>query len=338
MYHLGCTQNATAGEEYRRGWHPERFTPARNAGNDVLVVGAGPAGMECAIVLGKRGMRRVHLVDAESDLGGAMRWIPRLPGLGEWGRVVNYRAIQVGKLPNVEFVPRTRLDATATREYGAEIIVLATGAHWAGDGLGASSRGPIPGADAALAHCLTPEQVMLEGKRPPGRRVVVYDDEGYFMGAGLAELLAGEGLEVRLVTSFAQVSPMSDETLEGPLLRRHLHEVGVAVERGITLEEVAPGGLRGSNEFGEPWEVESDAVVLVTQRVSDDALFLELSADPGALESTGVQAIYRIGDCVAPQLLAEVIFDGHRLAREIDSEDPATPLPFLREHSRSLLA
>ena len=52
-----CTQNATAGEEYRRGWHPEKFSTAKNADNDVLVVGAGPAGMECAMVLGKRGMR-----------------------------------------------------------------------------------------------------------------------------------------------------------------------------------------------------------------------------------------------------------------------------------------
>jgi dimethylamine/trimethylamine dehydrogenase len=49
---IGCTQNATAGEEFRRGWHPERFERAENAERDVLVVGAGPAGMECAIVLG----------------------------------------------------------------------------------------------------------------------------------------------------------------------------------------------------------------------------------------------------------------------------------------------
>ncbi|MGH2996757.1 MAG: FAD-binding protein, partial [Gaiellaceae bacterium] len=71
---IGCTQNATAGEEFRRGWHPERFEPAENRDRDVLVVGAGPAGMECAIVLGKRGFRRVHLVDAEVEIGGIMRW------------------------------------------------------------------------------------------------------------------------------------------------------------------------------------------------------------------------------------------------------------------------
>ena len=103
-HHLGCTQNATAGEEYRRGWHPERFEQAANADRDVLVVGAGAAGMECAIVLGKRGLRRVHLVDAEPEIGGVMRWIPTLPGLGEWARVVNWRRIQLEKLKNVEVV------------------------------------------------------------------------------------------------------------------------------------------------------------------------------------------------------------------------------------------
>src|SRR5207342_2866984 len=56
---VSCTQNATIVEEYRRGWHPERFTRARNADNDVLIVGAGPAGLECARILGERGMRRV---------------------------------------------------------------------------------------------------------------------------------------------------------------------------------------------------------------------------------------------------------------------------------------
>ena len=63
------------------------------------------------MVLGKRGMRRVHLVEAGDDMGGGMRWIPQLPGLGEWARVVNYRKIQIDKLKNVEFIPNTTLDA-----------------------------------------------------------------------------------------------------------------------------------------------------------------------------------------------------------------------------------
>jgi dimethylamine/trimethylamine dehydrogenase len=331
--HLGCTQNATAGEEYRRGWHPERFERAENAERDVLVVGAGPAGMECAIVLGKRGLRRVHLVEAEDEIGGIMRWIPELPGLGEWARVLNWRRIQLEKLRNVELIASTRLVAEEIREYGAELVVIATGARWAGDGVNAVTHEPIAGADPALPHVLTPEQVMLDGKRPPGERVVVYDGEGYFMGAGIAEQLAREGHRVELVTCLDLIAPFCDETLEGPLLRRHLHEVGVAQRRGVLLRSIEPGGASGEDEFGEPLELAADAVVLVTQRLSNETLYLELREQEQALRDEGIEGVYRIGDCVAPRLIAEAIFDGHRLAREIDSPDPAVPLPYRRERA-----
>ncbi len=329
--HLGCTQNATAGEEYRRGWHPERFERAANADRDVLVVGAGPAGMECAIVLGKRGMRRVHLVEAESELGGIMRWVPKLPGLGEWGRLANWRTIQLSKLRNVEVLAGVRLSAQDVREYGAELVVVATGARWAEDGLNAVTHEPIPGADASLPHVLTPEQVMLEGKRPPGKRVVVHDGEGYYTGPGIAELLAAEGFDVELVTLLEHVAPVADETLEGPLLRQHLHDTGVRQRAGATVAAIETGGLRGADEHSVPFELEADGVVLVTQRLSNEALYLELREDEEALRAEGVEAVYRIGDCVAPRIPAEAVFDGHRLAREIDAENPAVPLPYLRE-------
>ena len=133
--HLGCIQNATAGEEHRRGWHPERFERAANADRAVLVVGAGPAGMEAAITLGKRGFEAVHLVEAEPEIGGRLRWVRRLPTLGDWGRIVDYRQIQLDKLPNVAVVTKRRLDAAAVRDYGAQIVIVATGSRWSGEGL-----------------------------------------------------------------------------------------------------------------------------------------------------------------------------------------------------------
>ena len=328
---IGCTQNATAGEEFRRGWHPERFEPADNADNDVLVVGAGPAGMECAIVLGKRGFRRVHLVEAGDDIGGIMRWIPQLPGRGQWARVLNWRRIQLGKLRNVEVLTGLRLDADGVREYGAEIVVVATGAHWSPVGLNRETHDPIAGADASLPHVLTPEQIMVEGKTPPGERVVVYDSDGYFMGPDLAERLAVDGHRVDFVTSLDDVSPFSEETLEQVFLKERLHELGVAMHRSVALDEVEPGSVSGADEFGDPFRLDADAVVLVTQRVSNDDLYLELRADQARLAAEGIEAVYRIGDCVAPQLIADAIFEGHRLAREIDCEDPAVPLPYVRE-------
>jgi dimethylamine/trimethylamine dehydrogenase len=334
--HLGCTQNATAGEEYRRGWHPEKFTRAANADRAVLVVGAGPAGMECATVLGKREMELVHLVDSGDDIGGCMRWITRMPGLGGWGHVVDYRRVQLDRLTNVSLGMGSRMTAADVLEYGAQIVIVASGAHWAGDGLSGVTRRPIPGADSALPHVLTPEQVMVDGKRPPGSRVAVVDYEGYFTATAIAEQLRGEGFEVVFVTSHESVSPYSDQTLEGRPVRQRLHDLGVAVHRGVAVERIAEGGIELEGEFGARSQLEVDGAVLITQRLSDDALYNELAADRDALAAAGIEGLYRIGDCVAPRLIADAIFDGHRLAREIDSDDPSQPLPYLRE--RPLIA
>ncbi len=77
---IRCTQNPTMGEEWRRGWHPERIAP-RHADEQVLVVGSGPAGMECARALGQRGYQ-VVLAEAREEFGGRVARESRLPGLG----------------------------------------------------------------------------------------------------------------------------------------------------------------------------------------------------------------------------------------------------------------
>jgi len=330
--HLGCIQNATAGEEHRRGWHPERFSVASNREKGVLVVGAGPAGMECAVTLGRRGFEAVHLVEASDEIGGRMRWVRRLPTLGDWGRIVDHRRVMLSKLRNVEVATGRRLSVEDVRDYGAQLVIVATGSHWSGDGVQSSTHEPIAGASASLPHVMTPEQVM-EGKRPAGSRVLVYDAEGYFVGPGIAELLANDGFAVDLVTSLDVVSPISDLTLEGPMLRQHLHEAGVTMHRGVTILEVEPGRVSGDDEFEEAWSIETDGLVLVTQQVSDDALYRELVDDRAALDAAGIEAVYRIGDCVAPRMISEAIFDGHRLAREIDGPDPSIALSFDRERN-----
>ncbi len=299
----------------------------------MLVVGAGPAGMECAIVLAKHGFRRVHLVDAADEMGGHVRWVRRLPGLGEWGRVVDWRVVQIAKAKAIERFPGVRLGPAGVLEYGVELVVVATGSRWAGDGLNAFSHEPIAGADPSLPHVLTPEQVMLEGKRPPGRRVVVQDCEGYYVAAGIAELLASEGYEVEIVTGIASVAEVANATLEGPSIRAQLARVGVTWRVDAMLDEIRSDGVCGADHYGRRFERETDGVVLVTQRRSDDALYRALVADPAALATAGVAGVYRIGDCAAPRLIADSVFDGHRLAREIDGPHPAIPLPHLRERA-----
>jgi dimethylamine/trimethylamine dehydrogenase len=322
-HQIACTQNPTAGEEYRRGWHPERFERAANADRAVLVIGGGAAGMECALVLGRRGMRRVHLVDAAPAVGGYAALVSQLPGLALWAHVVDWRTRQLARLPNVEVLTGTPLDADAVRSFGAEIVVVATGARWATDGLNHLTHAPIPGAERA--HVLTPERV-LAGEEPAGESLLVYDCEGYFMGVGVAELHAARGRHVRYVTPLPVVGPFLDHTEEGiPVRQRLADHLGVDWAVETELAEIGAGDclLRA---FGRERTVAADAVVLVTARVSNDGLYRRLLDDPGPLE-----AVYAIGDCVAPRLTADCVFDGHRLAREIDSPHPRRPLPYVRE-------
>lgn len=320
---IACTQNATAGEEYRRGWNPERFERAANADRSVLVVGGGPAGMECAVVLGRRGFTSVHLVEARSELGGSAALTARLPGLEQWERVVDWRRAWLERLPNVEVFTGRQLDEEAVRGYGADLVVVATGARWAADGVSPSTHEPIPGADRP--HVLTPELVLAEP--PTGAHVLVYDCEGYLLGAGLAELLAASGAEVMLVTPFACAAPFLDRTFEGYPVRKRLHELRVRVLTETTLSAIASDSCTLVS-YGAEIERRADAVVLVTSRRSNDALARALAIDRGSLES-----VHAIGDCVAPRQIVDCIFDAHRLAREIDTGNPAIPLPYVRERS-----
>jgi dimethylamine/trimethylamine dehydrogenase len=325
-----CTQNATLGEEFRRGWHPERFTTAANAEKTVLVVGAGPAGMECATVLGKRGLSAVHLVEAADALGGSMRAISAYPHLGEWGRVTTYRQVQLDKLANVEVVLGTRLEAEDVISYGAEIVVVATGARWRADGMNGPTQLPIPGAEHDFVY--TPEQVSAVNGAIDGEHVLVYDTDGYFTAVGMAEMLHAAGKRVTVVTSFPNFASFMFFTGEAFRVNRELRAQGIEIVTGHLLSAITPDGLCGQGVWApDPVHWSADAVVLVTQREPLDSLYHELRADPWRLQREGIEAVYRIGDCVAPRTIAENVFDGHRLAREIDTDDPVTPLPFLRE-------
>jgi dimethylamine/trimethylamine dehydrogenase len=328
--HVGCVQNATAGEEFRRGWHPESFATAADPDRSVLIVGAGPAGMECAVVLGKRGFTAVHLVEAEPEIGGRLRWARRLPTLGDWGRIIDWRAVQLARLPGVKVITGRQLTTAEVLEYGADLVVIATGSAWRGDGAQPGYPDPMAGADPALPHVLTPEQVCA-GSRPPGPRVVVYDTDGYYVAPGVAGLLAADGFAVSVVTTFDVLSPVSDETLEGDMLRAHLHRAGVNVRHATTITGIGPTSVTGHDRYGEPWSAVCDGIVLVTQQQSHDTLYRELAGNDAALTAAGISGLYRIGDAVAPRMISEAIFDGHRLAREIDEDDPSQPAPYRRE-------
>jgi dimethylamine/trimethylamine dehydrogenase len=304
---IRCTQNPTMGEEWRRGWHPEKV-PAAHSREIALVVGAGPAGLEAAHVLAKRGYS-VLLAEAGDELGGRVARESRLPGLAEWIRVRDYRVQALSQNTNVSIYSGSKMTAGDVGDTEAEHVFIATGSHWRRDGRGRTSATPVDGLGGE--DSLTPDDVM-NGKRPLGP-VIVYDDDGYYMAAVLAELLATEGCAVTYATPAARVSEWSTHTAEQAQVHKRLCDLGVSILANHTLGPFAEGKATFACIYtGRTLIVPSACIVPVTSREPNDRLWRELSAGQPRLKT-----LHRIGDCRAPGIIATAVYDGHRAAREL---------------------
>jgi dimethylamine/trimethylamine dehydrogenase len=327
MSPIRCTQNPTMGEEWRKGWHPERVRP-KGSDAKVLVVGAGPAGLECALALGQRGYA-VALAEATREPGGRVARECRLPGLAAWGRVRDYRVGQLHKLPNVEVYYDSALTAEQVLEFGFDHVVIATGATWRRDGIARTVLEPIPVQGDMPVY--TPDDLMA-GRLPAGARVVLYDDDHYYMGGVLAEFLAREGREVTLVTPAADVSNWTHNTLEQSKIQTRLIELGVEIRPQRRVSAIAAGAVETSCVFtGRRAETPCDALVLITARLPNEALARDLEARAQDWAAAGIRAVQAIGDACAPGTIAMAVYAGRRYAEELDGPDLGDAVSFQRE-------
>ena len=319
---IRCTQNPTMGEEWRKGWHPERIA-ARGADTQVLVVGAGPAGLEAARALGARGYR-VALAEAGRVLGGRVVRESALPGMREYIRVRDWREGQIAKMANVEVFRESRLTAQDVRDFGADHVVIATGARWRRD-LFTGKRFAAIADDATPVF--TPDDIM-DGRLPAGP-AVVYDADGYYMGGVIAERLRAAGLEVTLVTPDDRVSPWAENTGEGWRVPGHLMGLGITL---MTAKELvwfdSAGVALACAHSGRESVLPAANLVLVGQRAPVDALYTELRYAADGSHADLPFTLARIGDCEAPAIIAAATYAGHRYAQELDTVvDVDLPMP-----------
>ncbi|MCP4432937.1 MAG: NADH:flavin oxidoreductase [Gammaproteobacteria bacterium] len=321
-----CTQNPTFMEEWRKGWHPEKIQ-ARGDSESVLIVGAGPAGLEAARALGLRGYQ-VVLAEATTELGGRVSRERQLPGLSAWGRVADYRAYQISQMTNVEVYLDNQLSADDILDFGFQHVALATGSHWRNDGV-ARIHLTAFNNDASIP-VFTPDDIMT-GKAIEGE-VIVFDDDHYYMGGVIAEKLVEQGAKVTLITPAAYVSEWTNNTLEQATIHRRLVELGVEVVLNRSVSQISQQRVETSCVFsGQTNSQPADAVIMVTSRTGDDSLWLELEARQNEWAKSGIQSIKLIGDAEAPAPIAWATYAGHRYARELDMPDIGDELPFRRE-------
>jgi dimethylamine/trimethylamine dehydrogenase len=321
-----CTQNATFGDEWRRGWHPERFEKAGSKGR-VLVVGAGPAGLEAARVAGMRGYD-VALAEASEELGGRVTKERMLPGLAAWGRVADYRVYQLSQLANVQTYKASELGAEDILNFGFAHVAIATGSRWRRDGVARFTLRGIEIAEDAPVY--TPDDLM-DGVVPRGR-IIVYDDDHYYMGGVMAELLARAGSRVMIVTPSSMISDFSQLTMEQKFIQRKLLEMGVQPKFTHGLVAIAADHVKLACIYtGKSEIVEMDGVVLVTARLPEEELALTLKRRKAEWQDHGIRSVTAIGDCLAPATIAHAIYSGHRFGRLLDTAPDPDTVPFKRE-------
>ena len=327
MSPIRCTQNPSMGEEWRRGWHPERFR-ARHGDDKVLVVGAGPAGLEAAQALGKRGYD-VVLTEATRALGGRVARESRLPGLAAWIRVVDYRLEQLKQLDNVEVYRESPMTADEVLTYGFQHVAVATGATWRADGVGRWHTVPIE-LDPSMP-VLTPDQLM-DGDRPPGNRVVIFDDDHYYLGGVLAELLVREGYSVALVTPAATVSSWTATTLELDRIQRRMLELDVELHLSTTVSGATTSAVTLECVYtARRRDLAADSLVMVTARLPNDTLALELRAAEDRWAQHGLVSVTAVADALAPSTIAAAVWDGRRFAEDLGRPPDRDATPFRRE-------
>ena len=295
-YWISCLINPSAGREWE--WGGDRFEPAARP-KRLLVVGGGPAGLEAARVAAERG-HQVTLVEAAERLGGQFRLAGMQPRRGQ---ILDYLDWQERQLARMQVAVRlnTPLDADEVRDFGADVVILATGSQPTGEGYQRAlpHLDRLPGIE--LGNVCSAEAVMAREARP-GRRVVLLDEGANWKGAGTALALAEAGHRLTIVTPAGMVAKEVERTAADLPIRKRLRELGARFVTDAAIREWRGGAAVITQFLGADEEVVADTLVIAACNLPEDGLAAELA-------DTGLD-VRSIGDSVAARTAVMAIYEG----------------------------
>ena len=293
-YTIGCIQNPAAGREKELGHGT--IKPAQKP-KKVVVVGAGPAGLEVSRMASLR-KHHVVLFEKGAEPGGQNLLAGKPAGRQEITGITRWLISQVDKL-DVDLRFGVEADAQAVLGENPDAVVIATGSL--------PKPKPFPG-DYGPPLVINTQQV-LRGECPVGEKVLIVDLDGHHQATGTAELLADQGKQVHMITPAlfvgSQLGPLQDLFMS----RKRLAAKGVSFTPDIAVLEIQDTLIKGLNVYSnELIDFEGyDTVVLAAGNQSCDELYFQLKGR--------VPEIYRVGDCVSPRKTDMAIVDGHRVGR-----------------------
>jgi thioredoxin reductase len=286
---ITCMVNATVGREAE--WNASSAKGKKR----LVVVGAGPAGLEAAITAAELG-HRVTLLERAAEAGGQLLWIRKMPERHDFLGLLSQQLARAERA-GVEMRFNCVASTEDIRALKPEAVILATGSIPQRFGL------PLGG------HALTLEEALAAPEKL-GRRVAFHDLTGEFASLGAIEHLAGRGLELAVFTAVAGFAWRT--TIYSNLAtRKRLRDmkVRIATLRSVkgftggelTLEDTSTGELERLKGF--------DSLVVAQYNAADDRLFAPLRA-------AGLE-VKAIGDCLAPRTALEAVYEGHAAARAL---------------------
>ncbi len=270
------------------------------------------------------------LAEASRQLGGRVTRESRLTGLSEWARIRDWRVGQIDKLDNVDVFPESKITADDVLSLDIDHVLIATGAKWATDAVGRHSD---TGFGTANPNMILSAETILDDVTISADKIVIYDDDHYYLGSVIALELRKSGHDVVLVTPAGSACSWGEYTDEQASSNAALIDAGVEIITNQTIEDVENGFARMSCVFsGKISELECDAVIPLTRKIPETDLYYNLTSDKAKLSNAGIKSVVRIGDAEAPSIIAAAVHSGYRAAMDLGKDIDLAERYGKREH------
>lgn len=306
-YWISCLVNPSAGREYLG---ESEILPKAGRRKSILIIGAGPAGLEAARVAAERG-HRVTLVEKEKRIGGQSRLAGSQPMRGEIGQVIYWYYLRQMERLQIDLRLGTEFGVDDIRAFGADEIILATGSRPAMDGYQRAmpEQERLPGCDLANVYSINQILTGAEELERLGKnlRILLLDDlHGWWPASGTALYLGQRGHRVTVVCSDRVIGrELVACCTDGPL-RREYQRLGIESKTStLLLNWDGTAATFRSTDHGKQWHDTYDALVLATSNQAENSLEKELHKEGFS--------VHAIGDCVAPRRLSMAIYEGRQL-------------------------